>query len=206
MSGHGYAVEDSRVSYRGRIIRVRSDTVRMPQGALAARDVVEHPGAVGVVVLDPADRVLLVSQYRHPVRRRLWELPAGLLDVEGEPAFDAARRELAEEAGLAAGRWQVLADLLTSPGMSDEAVRVYLAEEPVAVARPAGCDDEELELQLSWVPLADAVARVLAGEIENGLACAGLLAAAAWRSGAVAALRPVDAPWPSRPARGGGVG
>lgn len=88
---------------------------------------VEHPGAVGIVALDDAGRVFLVRQYRHPTRRHLWELPAGLLDVAGEPPLTAAHRELAEEAGLRARDWLVLVDALNSPGMSDEAIRLFLA-------------------------------------------------------------------------------
>src|SRR4051794_19341062 len=98
----------------------------MPDGSQAFREIVDHPGAVGVLALDSQERVVLVNQYRHAVGRRLDELPAGLLDIAGEPALVAAQRELAEEAGLAAGQWDVLLDLHTSPGFSAEAIRIFL--------------------------------------------------------------------------------
>ncbi len=181
--------------FDGHVIAVRRDTVELPDGSTVRREVVDHPGAVGVVALDEQGRVALVEQYRHPVRQRLWELPAGLLDVEGEPARDAAARELVEEAGLEATDWSVLVDTLSSPGMTNEATRVFLARGLSTVERPAG-HAEEADLELSWVPLADAVERVIAGEIRNAMAVAGLLAAA--RVVAGSAPRPVDAPWPDR--------
>ncbi|MHB8339806.1 MAG: NUDIX domain-containing protein [Mycobacteriales bacterium] len=201
MIGHDYAVAASTVVFRGGVITVRQDRVSMPGGGEQLRDVVQHPGAVGVVALDETAQVLLVEQYRHPAGRRLWELPAGLLDVAGESAVAAAARELVEEAGLAAGRWDVLLDMLTSPGMSDEAVRVFLARDLSARAQEPG-RDEEAELRTARVPLDEAVRQVLAGEIENAMACTGLLAAFAWQAGA-RELRPADAPWPARPDRAG---
>jgi ADP-ribose pyrophosphatase len=201
MADPSYDVLSSAVQFAGRIITVRTDEVRMPGGSVATREVVSHPGAVGVVALDPDDRVLMIRQYRPAVRRYLWELPAGLLDVPGEDPFDTAIRELAEEVGIGAREWAVLVDVHSSPGMSDEAYRVYLARElsdktTDFVAGP----DEESDLQEEWVALPDAVARVLAGDISNGLAVAGILATAAWRAGALP-LRPVDAPWVGRSAR-----
>ena len=174
----------------------------MPGDTTSQRDVVVHPGAVGVVALDDQGRVLLVQQYRHPVGRRLDELPAGLLDVAGEPASTAAARELAEEAGLGADTWHVLADALTSPGMTDEAIRLYLARDVRAVERDIQ-EHEELEMTTTWVPLGEAVDRVLTGDIENAMACLGILAAAEAVRRDYAGLRPPDSPWPSRPAASG---
>ncbi len=199
---HAHEVLSSEVGYEGRIIRVRRDDVSMPGGTSSQRDVVEHPGAVGVVALDDQGRVLLVQQYRHPVRRRLDELPAGLLDVAGEPAREGAVRELMEEAGLAARTWHVLVDTLTSPGMTDEAIRVYLARDVHEVERDVQ-EHEELEMTTQWLDLGEAVDRVLRGEVENAMACVGLLAAAEAVRRDYAGLRPVDAPWPSRPSAGG---
>jgi len=192
-----YPVVTSRRVFDGRVIALRVDQVRMSDGAVAAREVVEHPGAVGVVALDERDRVILVRQYRHPVRGFLDELPAGLLDVPGESALAGAKRELAEEARLAADDWHALIDLHTSPGMTDEAIRVFLARG----LRPAAEDGfaaegEELTLTVSAEPLDEAVRRALAGEITNAAAVAGLCAAAVARAGGWAALRPADAPWP----------
>lgn len=197
---HDYEVLRSERVFSGRIVSVRRDEVTMPGAATATRDVVEHPGAVGVVALrETVDgpEVLLVTQYRHPVRRPLDELPAGLLDVPGEPALVAARRELAEEAGLQARTWHVLADALTTPGMSDEAIRLFLARDVSACQRDVQAH-EELEMTSRWVPLDEAVALVLAGELENAMACLGVLAAAAAERQGFSQLRPADAPWRSQ--------
>ncbi|HMA46450.1 MAG TPA: NUDIX hydrolase [Frankiaceae bacterium] len=202
---HRYTVTDSDVVYRGKVVDVRRDVVAMPGGGTSQRDVVVHPGAVGVVALDDTGRVMLLRQYRHPVGAALWELPAGILDVPDEPASRAAARELAEEVGLTARRWDLLVDVYTSPGMTDEAIRVYLARDLVAVPddeRHVGVD-EEADLELAWVGLDDAVTRVLAGGIGNAMAVIGLLAAAAARDRGFAPLRPVASPWPARPHHGG---
>lgn len=199
MTPHPYPVRSTRSVYEGRVIRLRCDEVVMPRGGVAQRDVVEHPGAVGVLALDATSRVLLVGQYRHAVGGRLWELPAGLRDVSGEDPLRTARRELAEEAGVVAARWAVLADVLTTPGMSNEAARVYLAGGLSTGARPDLGDDEESELSIGWLALPAAVEAVLAGRIRNALAVTGILAAAAWQgSGAEwSRLRPAETPWPA---------
>jgi len=185
----------------GRVIDVRSDVVEMADGSTAVRDVVVHPGAVGIIALDDDGRVLLVQQYRHPVRRRLWEPPAGLLDVAGEAPLAAARRELFEEAHVTAGRWDVLVDAFTTPGMADEAVRVYLAREIAPATGPKHEGrHEEADMPVRWAPLDEAVAAVMAGRLHNPMAVMGLLATLHARASAFAGLRPADAPWPARPA------
>jgi 8-oxo-dGDP phosphatase len=199
MTDHAYEVLSTEVAFRGRVIEVHKDEVAMPGGTTSQRDVVVHPGAVAVVALGERG-VLLVSQYRHPVRRRMEELPAGLLDKSGESALVAAQRELAEEAGLAAGTWHVLVDVLSSVGMTDEAVRIYLARELSEVDRDVQ-EHEEQEMTSSWVPLDDAASRVLSGEIENAICCIGVLAADRAARDGFAGLRPADAPWPSGKAR-----
>lgn len=168
----------------------------MPGGSIARREVVEHYGAVAVLAMDDDRNVMLVYQYRHPLGRRLWELPAGLLDLGGEPPHITAARELKEEAGLAATTWHTLVDLDSAPGFSDESVRVYLAKGLTDVGRPEA-HDEEADLTLRWFPLEEAVRMVLSGEIVNSIAVGGLLAA--HTVGDVDALRPVDAPWTDRP-------
>lgn len=187
----------SEVAFRsGRVIDVRTDRVPSDDG-VAVRDVVVHPGAVGILALDAAERVALIQQYRHPVRRLLWEPPAGLLDVPGEPPLLAAQRELYEEAHLEAARWDVLVDVFTSPGMTDEAVRIYLAREVSESRRERHQGEhEERDLPLRWVPLDDAVAGVLSGRLHNPLASTGVLAAAAARAAGWRTLRPADSPWP----------
>ncbi len=200
---HAYEVKSSEPIFDGAVIKVRRDLVTMPGGREALRDIVSHPGAVGVVAYDPDGRILLLLQYRHAVRGRLWELPAGLLDAPGEPASTAAKRELAEEAGLAAARWDTLVDTHTSPGMSDEAIRIFLARGITEVVDGYERVDEEADLELQWVPLDDAVDRVMGGEITNAMAVAGILAAAHARGSGFSLLRPADAPWAARPDHAG---
>lgn len=197
---HDFPVRSSRDIYVGRVMALRSDEVVMPGGRPAVREILEHPGAVAIVALDVDDRLMMIHQYRHAVRRRLWELPAGLLDVAGEDPVATAGRELAEEAGLAATEWSVLVDVAPSPGFSDESVRVYLARGLSEVPRPDLGDDEEADLTHRWIPLTVAARMVLAGEIVNGITAAAVLAAFAL-SCAPAGARPVDAPWPDRPTR-----
>ena len=192
--GHDYRVLGSETVYEGPIISLHRDTVAMPGGGESTRDVVRHIGAVAVVALDDQANVVLLRQYRHPVGRYLWELPAGLRDADGEPPLETAKRELAEEAQLAAQRWSLLTTHYSSPGFCDEMVLVYLAEELGNVSRPEGftVEHEELDLTVERVPLADAVQRVFDGDIRNAAAVVGLLAAAQARTGSPR-LRPVDA-------------
>jgi len=180
-----------------RVIDVRTDVVVMPDGSTANRDVVVHPGAVGVIALDDEQRVLLVQQYRHTVRQLLWEPPAGLLDEPGEDPLVAAQRELFEEAHHRADRWDVLVDAFTSPGMTDESIRIYLARDVHVADEPRyEAVDEERDMPVRWVPLEDAVTAVLAGRLHNPMAVMGLLAAAHARDAGFTDLRPADAPWP----------
>jgi 8-oxo-dGTP pyrophosphatase MutT (NUDIX family) len=192
-----WPVTHSEVLASGRIVTLRSDTVRLPDGDSVGREVVEHPGAVAIVALDDADRVLMIRQYRHPAAATLWEIPAGLRDVAGEPLVDAARRELLEEAGCQASDWHVLADYLSSPGISTERVRVFLARGLTVV--PPGQREyvrqhEEAFLTLAWVPLADAVRGILAGGLHNGVAMVGILAAYSARGGSFGELRQAGVP------------
>lgn len=190
--------------FHGRIWSVRSDTVDFgrPGAEPVVRDLVVHPGAVGILALDAADRVLLVRQYRHPVGMYLFEPPAGLLDTGGESPLETARRELVEEAGLVAEDWHVLVDYFNSPGGTTEAFRCFLARglSPAPGGRTHTGEAEEHDLPQAWVPLDEAVGLVLAGRLHNPTAVCGILAAAAARAGGWAALRPADAPWPSRDA------
>jgi 8-oxo-dGTP pyrophosphatase MutT (NUDIX family) len=197
VANHVFETTSSETRYTGRIFALRTDSVRMPGGNIATREVVEHYGAVGVVAMDDDGNIPMVYQYRHPFRRRLWELPAGLLDVDGEAPHLTAARELREEAGLQAQTWQVLIDLNSAPGFSDESVRVYLATGLTKVDQPEA-HDEEADMILQWYPIADAARRVFAGEIVNSLAVSGILAAYAVGKG-FGEPRPLDAPWTDRP-------
>jgi 8-oxo-dGDP phosphatase len=180
----------------GSVVTVRRDQVRMPDGAEVGREVIEHPGAVGIVALDDAGQVLLIRQYRHPVGRMLWEIPAGLRDVAGEPPLVTARRELLEEAGYLAADWQVLADFFTSPGITSERLRVYLARGITRVPdaeRDYVPDHEEAHLTVEWAPLDVVVSRIMAGNLHNGVMMIGVLAAMAAKQDGFATLRAADA-------------
>jgi len=197
VADHVFETVSSETVYRGKILALRTDQVRMPGGSTAMREVVEHYGAVAVAAVDDDDRLMMIYQYRTALNRRLWELPAGLLDEPGEAPELAAARELREETGLVADDWRVLIDVALSPGFCDEAVRVYLARGLSQVGRPEA-DHEEADLTAHWVDLEQAVERVLSGEIVNATAAAGVLAAYA----AIVdsrPTRPVGAPWPDRP-------
>jgi ADP-ribose pyrophosphatase len=191
---HEYEVLASEEIYRGRIITLRKDTVAMPGGGESVREVVHHPGAVGIVAIDDQDRVVMLRQYRHPIGEHLWELPAGLRDVDGEPPVETARRELAEEVQLAAEKWSLLTTQYPTPGFCDELVLLYLAEGLSDADLPDGftVEHEELDMAVERVPLAEAVQWVFDGKVRNSLAVIGLLAAAQVRASSPR-LRPLDA-------------
>jgi 8-oxo-dGTP pyrophosphatase MutT (NUDIX family) len=193
---HVFETISSEILHVGKILALRADRVRMPGGKIVTREVVEHYGAVAIVAIDEDGRIPMVYQYRHPFGRRLLELPAGLLDVDGEAPHLTAARELREEAGLQAETWQVLVDLDSAPGSSDESVRVYLATGLTEVDQPEA-HDEEADMTVKWYPIAEVVQRIFSGEIVNSLAVGGVLAAYAVSEG-IAEPRPVDAPWTDR--------
>jgi ADP-ribose pyrophosphatase len=167
----------SDLVYEGRVWNVRSDTVRYGDGEMV-RQYVEHPGAAAVVAIDDDGRVVLIQQYRHPIRSRDWEIPAGLLDVAGEEPARTAERELAEEVDLVAERWQHLVSIRTTPGGNDEVVHIYLARGLSDAPRAFDREDEEADMRVVRVPLADVVDGILAGRLGNGILTAGVLAAA----------------------------
>lgn len=193
-------VLSSTTVHHGLVWDVRRDEVRLGDGQTVTREVVVHTGAVGIIAIDEQDRVLLVRQYRHPVRSYLWEPPAGLLDVDGEDPLDAARRELAEEADLRADEWHLLVDYYNTPGGSTESFRCYLARGLHDVPHGERHDRhaEERDMATSWVSLDDARDLVLRGRLHNPTAVCGVLAACAARDAGWSALRPADTPWPER--------
>jgi len=195
-----WPVESSTVRAQGKITSYVEDQVRTPDGQLITREYLKHPGAVGVIALDDHDRVALVRQYRHPVRHRLIEPPAGLLDVEGEGYLATVKRELAEEVGLAAGSWAVLVDLFTTPGILGESLRIYLARDLEVVDDPHGYvrEGEEAHMDTVWASLDDLVEAVLDGRLHNPTVVSGVLAAwtARERDG-FSSLRAADAAWPA---------
>lgn len=194
---HDFTVTDSELLIESPILAVRKDTLIMPGGNTATREIVEHFGAVAIVAFD-GENIAMVRQYRHCVQDRLWELPAGLLDIADEEALIGAQRELVEEAGIEAGNWSVLSDLITSPGFCDEAVRVYLAQNLTQVERPGADGDEEADMTMEWFPLEQARDMIFSGEITNSIAISGILCADAVIAGRVAA-RDTDATFRYRP-------
>ncbi|MGB2737169.1 MAG: NUDIX hydrolase [Candidatus Nanopelagicales bacterium] len=192
-------VISSEQRYEGHVWTIRTDTVDVG-GHVVSRDVVVHTGAVAVLALNDSDNVYLLRQYRHPAGMALFEPPAGLLDVDGEPPLETAKREFAEEAGLVADSWHVLADFFNSPGGSTEILRIYLAQE--VTPRPGGRvhtgEAEEVDMPGAWISLEEAVGLVLEGRLANPTAVVGILAAAAAKNRGWSSLRPADAPWPVR--------
>jgi 8-oxo-dGTP pyrophosphatase MutT (NUDIX family) len=177
------------------LLEVRSDKVQMPDQNFAERTVVSHPGAVAVLALDDAGRVLMIRQYRHAAGYQLWEIPAGLRDVSGEALVETAKRELLEETGYQAREWHVLVDTFTSPGFTNERVRIFLAR-GLELWPDNGYqrEHEEKYLTFKWVPLAETVRLALAGKLHNGEAIAGVLAGYIASLEGFSGLRPGDAP------------
>lgn len=172
-----FEVTRSELVYEGRVWDVRSDTIAYNGGEIV-RQYVDHPGAAAVVALDDEGRVLLIQQYRHPIRQRDWEIPAGLLDIEGETPFETAQRELIEEADLTATSWEPLVSTFTTPGGNDEVIHLFLARGLTPVGSAHAREDEEADIALEWVSLQEAVDGVLAGRLRNGILAIGVLAAA----------------------------
>ena len=195
-------VRSSSIVFSGRIWDVVAEDIDLGEAGTVTREFIRHPGAVGVLALDDEGRVPLVYQYRHPVGMSMWELPAGLLDVAGEPPAEAAARELAEEADLVARTWHTLLDWLLSPGGTSEAFRLFLAQDlsPVPEDERHTRDGEELGMPMRRFDLEEVRDAVLAGRLHSPSLVVGVLAACVARETGWTTLRPADAPWPEHPA------
>lgn len=193
-----FEVTRTDTPFTGRVWNIRRDEVAYG-GATMVREYMDHTGAVAVLALDDQDRVLLIKQYRHPVRMREWEIPAGLLDIAEEDAQPAAARELAEEADLVAARWDVLAEFATSPGGSDESIRIYLARDLSPAAETYARTEEEADIEVAWVPLDEVVDAVLARRVQNPSLIVGVMTAHAARARDWVTLAPADSAWERRP-------
>lgn len=191
-------IVSSETVFEGAIWNVRRDVFRY-NGEEITREYVDHTGAVGVLAMDEDDRVLLIRQYRHPVRHRDWEIPAGLLDKTGEDPLTAAQRELGEEADLQADEWNVLTDVFTSPGGNDESIRLYLARGIHSTGSAFAREAEEADIEVRWVPLDDAVEAVLQRRVHNAPLLIALLAARTAREQGWSTLGAANEPWPSHP-------
>ncbi len=164
------------VVYEGAIWDIARETFAYAGGTLR-RDFVDHPGASAVVGVDADGRVLLVRQYRHPVRSRNWELPAGLLDMPGEDPIQAAHRELAEEANYQAASMEHMVTLNVTPGGSNEVIHIYLATGLAPLDYDYVRTGEEADMEVQFWPLAEAVDAALNGHIRNQISVTGLLVA-----------------------------
>jgi ADP-ribose pyrophosphatase len=175
-----YPVTSSETVFQGRVWDIVAEEATLPDGVSIRREFMAHPGAVAIIAVDCQDRVLLQRQYRHPVRALLWEPPAGLLDVAGEPALATAKRELHEEADLTASDWRPLLSFNTTPGGTSEVIHLFLARglAPVPPGERFQREDEEAGLVPAWLPLDEAVGLVMDGAIGSPSAVVGLLAAA----------------------------
>ena len=187
-------IVSSELAYRGKVWDVRSDRFLL-DGNEITREYVAHTGAVAVLAMDGEGRVLLIQQYRHPVRSRDWELPAGLLDMAGEDPLSAAQRELAEEVDLVATDWALLSEFMSTPGGSNEMLRVYLARGLSSTPEAFDRTEEEAGIVVRWVDLDEAVDAVLARRLQNAIVAIALLSARAERDRGWTGLGDADAPW-----------
>ena len=190
-------VSENELVYAGAVWNIRRERFAYGAGELR-RDFMDHTGAVAIVAMDENDRILVLRQYRHAVRLREWELPAGLLDVDGESALSCAQRELAEEADLVAAEWKVLVDYCTSPGGSNEVVRVFVARGLTVADKLHERTGEESDMEVRWVSLDEARDAVLRGHVSNSIFIVAVLNAVAKRDLGWAHLGNADAPWPLR--------
>ncbi|MDT4912412.1 MAG: 8-oxo-dGDP phosphatase [Pseudonocardiales bacterium] len=197
-----FAVErhSTETVFHGRVWDVRRDEFVYGESTIT-REYVAHTGAVAILAMDDDDRVMLIRQYRHPVGLREWELPAGLLDVTGEGPLVAAQRELAEEADLEASDWSLLSEFATSPGGSNEVIRVYLAR-GLSVTPAFDRTEEEADLETRWASLDEVVDAVLDRRIGNSILTIAALAAHASKARGWSNLGDPNAAWPRHPLLG----
>lgn len=195
-------VTESGIVYAGRVWDVRHDRFAL-DGYETERDYLDHTGAVAVLAMDDDGRVLLIRQYRHPVRMADLELPAGLLDVDAEPPLAAAQRELAEEVDLVAGRWDLLSEFMASPGGSNEVLRVFLARDLAPTDTVFERTEEEAGIERIWVELDDAVEAVLARRAQNAILAIAVLTARLERDRGWTGLGDPTAPWTRHPSSRG---
>lgn len=163
--------ESIRNVFKGRVLTLNLEQVRLPNGRVAELEIAHHPGGAAVVALDASGRVCLLRQFRHAAGGWLTELPAGKLD-DGEPPLECAQRELAEEAGMLARRWDRLGEYFSSPGVFTEVIHLFLARDLEATeARP----EEHEVFEASWIPLDEAVALAAGGQLHDAKTLIGLL-------------------------------
>jgi ADP-ribose pyrophosphatase len=166
---------ESETVFEGRVWDVKRETAAFHGGTIT-REFLSHSGAVAILAIDDQDRVLVINQYRHPIRTRDWEIPAGLLDVVGEEPLEAAKRELGEEADLVAASWSEPIVFHPSPGGIDETIHLFVARDLTATPHPHDRTDEEAEIIIRWVTIDEVIEAALAGRIHNGTLMLAVLA------------------------------
>ncbi len=162
---------ESKYTYRGRVVTLRIDKVKLPTGLITSREVIEHPGAVGIVALTGEKEVVLIRQFRQATGEVLWEIPAGKLE-EGEDTRECAVRELKEETGFTAEYWQEITSFYTSPGFTDEVLHLYFAR---GLKAGEQCLDPGEFINIHLIPLSEALSKVKQGEIHDAKTIVGLL-------------------------------
>ena len=191
-------VTSSEVVFGGKVWDIRREEFTLGEDSIT-REFMDHTGAVAVLALDERGRVLLIKQYRHPVRTRDWELPAGLLDIRGESPLVGAQRELAEEVDLVAESWDLLCEYMATPGGSNEVIRVYLARGVSAAPEVFERTEEEAGIEVRWVPLDEVVDAVLSRELQNSILAIAILSAQALQARGWEGLGDPNAAWPRHP-------
>lgn len=178
-------VVSSQTVFEGKVFDIQRDELTLEHSEQPiVREYMGHPGAVVIVALrgdEGNEEILLERQYRHPVRAKLWEVPAGLLDIPGEDPLIGAQRELAEEADLTAEHWDVLLDIFNSPGCSSESIRIFLARGLESTGETFDREDEEADFEYQWVSLDEAVTAALDGRLHNASTASAVLATDAAR-------------------------
>ena len=171
---------DVKHVFTGRVIEVNIERVQLPNGSVADLEIIRHPGGAAVVALDTDNRICLLRQFRHAVDGWIWELPAGKIDNR-EPPLDTARRELEEEAGMAAASWRPLGDYVASPGVVTEVVHLFLATQLTPL--PPRPEEHEV-FEVHWLPFTDVLRMAGSGELRDGKSLVGVYRAAAHVPGA----------------------
>ncbi len=190
-----YRVLESKLLHKGAVWDVVQEKLDY-RGETISREFVSHPGAVGVLALNDKNEALLIRQYRHPIRTREWEIPAGMLDLSGESPLDAAKRELSEEVDMCAQTWHTLIDFTLTPGGSNEVMRVYLARELRASQAKFNRKSEEADMEIAWIPMEDLLFSVLTRRVQNPVLMLAALAAHEGLQVQWKYLRDADEPWP----------
>jgi ADP-ribose pyrophosphatase len=176
MSAPGFEPKGEKTLFVGHMIRLVEATLTVPDGSTVTREIIRHPGAVGIVAVDANGDVVLERQYRAALDANLLEIPAGKRDVTDEPSEDAARRELVEETGLQAGRWSELGTFYNSPGFADEHSTLFLTQDLVDVDHDKQGPEEEA-MEIVRVPLASTWDLIASGDLIDGKSIIGLLLA-----------------------------